>query len=205
MAEEKFSFDQFDQMAQNRASVGAHRVQKKSHKWLIALVLVVLISPLVGVGIGTAMSVMRTGVTQTAQTSAQKDSGSASKESTPASNGASTAQKSAGTADTGKDGGASATAADSQPNLGAKVSVLNGTDEDGLAASNADKLKAAGFTAIKTDDYSDGDPEQSTIFYHGSDLRVTAQKIAAELGITTLTEDAAKAPGATDIVVVLRG
>lgn len=207
VAEKNFSLDQFDEMAKDRSSVGAHRVQKKSHKWLIALLLVVVISPLVGVGIGTVMSIVRTGTTQAAPTTTQTVTAGADElqGTGSAAGGTGSTQESSG-GEQGNAGGAGSagTPAAEQPNLDAPISVLNGTDVEGLAARNAQKLEAAGFTAVQSDDYSEGEPTQSTIFYHGADARATAQKIAAELGVTTLTEDATKAPETGGIVVVLR-
>lgn len=199
---EKFSFDQFDQMAQNHSRAGAHRVQKKSHKWIIALVLVVVLSPLVGIGIGTLMSMMRTGAAPAAQTA---QSTGAVQGTSGQTNSATQGKKAPDSAASANDNQAGAgAAAPAAVNLGAKISVLNGTGKDGLAARNAEKLTAAGFTSVTTGDYRETDPEQSAIYYHSSELKATAQKVAAEIGITALQEDAAKAHDAAGIVVVLR-
>ena len=52
---ENYDADQFDIAAAKRRAVGVHREVKRSHAWLIALILVLLLAPLAGWGVGILM------------------------------------------------------------------------------------------------------------------------------------------------------
>ena len=88
------------------------------------------------------------------------------------------------------------------PALGTKVQVLNGAGVSGFAAKASAKLTAAGFTDVTVGNDKGAAPSASTIFYATPDLAVTAQAVGTALGITQVTESAARASGA--IVVVLK-
>lgn len=79
------------------------------------------------------------------------------------------------------------------------VTVLNGTGRSGLAATKANALKAAGWTAVTPDNYK-GTRTTSVVLYATPELQVTAQAVADALGVATI-EQSDDAKGA--IVVAL--
>jgi cytoskeletal protein RodZ len=87
-------------------------------------------------------------------------------------------------------------------NLAAPVAVLNGAKISGLAAREAEKLEAAGFTAVTPDNFTGTSPAASTVFYASADLQPTAQLVGTTLGIATVVESAVDA--GAGITVVLR-
>lgn len=81
------------------------------------------------------------------------------------------------------------------------VEVYNSTTITGLASNGADRLEAAGFTAVTSGNWSGEDPASSIVYYGTPDDVTTAQQVAATLGIVTVTESAELAPAG--IVAVL--
>ncbi len=94
------------------------------------------------------------------------------------------------------------TPTEAAPALGTPVSVLNGAGVAGLAARTADKLTAAGFTAVTPGNATGSTPVASTVFYGSEDLRSTAELVARTVGVQAVQLSPADA--GSGIVVVLR-
>lgn len=86
------------------------------------------------------------------------------------------------------------------PDLAASVRVLNAANRQGLAASTAEDLEDAGFTAVTAGNGNAGGSTATTVFYGTPELAATAQQVATTLGITNVVESA---DVAEDGVVVL--
>lgn len=70
--------------------------------------------------------------------------------------------------------------------LDASVAVLNAANISGLAALNADKLTAGGFTAVTAGNVSTNLPAVNTVRYSDAQFETTAQQVAALLGISAV-------------------
>jgi hypothetical protein len=86
------------------------------------------------------------------------------------------------------------------PAMGTPVVVLNAAGIGGLAAEQADRLTAAGFTAVTTGNI-DATTDDSVVYYASEDQRVTADLVAQTLGVATVTSGAPD--GGAGITVVL--
>jgi cytoskeletal protein RodZ len=94
------------------------------------------------------------------------------------------------------------TPATAAPVLSTPVSVLNGAGISGLAGRTADKLEAAGFTAVTPGNATSKTPVASTVFYASADLESTARLVAQTIGVDAVAlspDDAGQG-----ITVVLR-
>ncbi|WP_456844292.1 LytR C-terminal domain-containing protein [Cellulomonas sp. P5_C6] len=87
------------------------------------------------------------------------------------------------------------------PVMDTPVTVLNAAKIGGLAAAQAAKLTAAGFTAVATGNFTGTVPADSVVYYAAEDQKATADLVASTLGLTTVTLSAADA--GTGISVVL--
>lgn len=86
------------------------------------------------------------------------------------------------------------------------VSVLNGTNTQGLAAAASDGLNKAGFTDTTTGNLSDGTVHPSTIVYYAPGSKPEAQEVAKELAVTDLkpaTDEILAAGGSVPVIVLL--
>lgn len=215
--------DEFDALAAKREASGAHRVIRKSHAWLIALIAVLVLAPLTGFGVGVLVANVRIGLpdkesasTAELEKPAADDSGdaaaadedgatseSAAQAGTPA--GADTQYGAAAPGAASAQNGANAapdTAAEIK--YGANVQVLNGARIRGFARQHANMLKAKGFTSLTAADYHSSDPRASTVYYADATMKSTATAIAAELGISNIAEDSTTVPDSNSVIVVLR-
>lgn len=86
------------------------------------------------------------------------------------------------------------------PVLETPVMVLNAASIGGLAAAQAEKLTAAGFTSVETGN-ADPTEDVSTVFYTSEDLKPTADLVAQTLGLTQVTLQAADTPGIQVLLV----
>ncbi|MEZ0446807.1 LytR C-terminal domain-containing protein [Cellulomonas sp. ICMP 17802] len=87
------------------------------------------------------------------------------------------------------------------PAMDTPVTVLNAAKISGLAGTQAEKLTAAGFTAVTTGNFTGTAPADSVVYYATEDLKATADLVAATLGLTTVTLSADDA--GTGVSVVL--
>lgn len=76
------------------------------------------------------------------------------------------------------------------PDLSVPVRVLNAANISGLAGGAAEQLEGAGFTDVTAGNGNAGGSTASTVFYANADLAVTAQQVAATLGLTNVVESA---------------
>lgn len=207
------NIDEFDELASERTMRGAHCEHRRSRKWLIALISVILLAPLAGVGIGFLISSARTGMQQS-QTSVSDEADSATAESSDTSADADT-----GNTDASTSGGVTADAKDTESqskqsatnsqaaspvDYTVNIQVLNGSNISGLAALRRDALKEAGFTNVIVDNYLYSKPTVNTVYYDSSATKPAAEAVASALGISSLVEDSLAVPMQNTVIVVLR-
>nr|WP_239539056.1 LytR C-terminal domain-containing protein [Arcanobacterium pluranimalium] len=91
-----------------------------------------------------------------------------------------------------------------QPNLTAKIQVLNGKGVKGYAAEQAKILTNGGYSSVGADNYTKSAPRAATVYFADDVLEVTAKDVASKLGISQVFKapEAVKAPN--QIVVILR-
>lgn len=83
----------------------------------------------------------------------------------------------------------------------AKISVLNGTGTQGLAAQKVSALSSAGFDGATAANARGWDTEVSTVYYEDPNLKATAEEVAKVLGISRVQQTQTGDP---DVVVVLK-
>ena len=88
------------------------------------------------------------------------------------------------------------------PDHNAAIQVLNGTGTQGLAASNTQKLNAAGYAGTSAANATGWDTQVSTVYYEDPGMEATAKDVAATLGIDNVQR--MDGIGSPDVVVVLR-
>ncbi|MCL2802935.1 MAG: LytR C-terminal domain-containing protein [Micrococcales bacterium] len=96
------------------------------------------------------------------------------------------------------------------PDFAAVVTVMNDVSgrytgtKNGLAGRAAQKLAGEGWTnAASSTDHVNNNRETSQVYYSGAEAQVTAEAVAAALGIAAVTEDGAVATAERGIVVSL--
>lgn len=204
--------DEFDRQAAERTTVGVHRAPSSSRPWVIALIAVLVLAPLLGIGIGKLVagsdSPAASETTATSEASAAAASTPTEVTTAPSTvptTAPTTAPTAPTTAPTAPTPEPSVSASAAEPNLAHSVLVLNGRGTSGLAGQKARVLKSAGFTNTAVGDYKSQAPAESTIYYSGREFAGTAKLAGEKLGIVNLVDDAARASqlGST-IVVILR-
>ncbi|MWB97729.1 LytR C-terminal domain-containing protein [Agromyces seonyuensis] len=83
------------------------------------------------------------------------------------------------------------------------VTVLNGTDVDGLAATAADALTGAGLTVAATSNASTSDVAESMVYYSRPDLEGAARGIAGLLPGSDVQETTEFTAIGSDLTVVV--
>lgn len=209
----KYPEDEFDVAARERSTQGAHRKKESNLKWWIALVAILILAPLVGLGLIrlNTMDVRTTAPTpsQIAPTVAesvavpedaensQAESSEQEEPGAPAAEEPTAEEPSADETSPEPSEEPTAEADKTRP-----VSLLNASGITGYAAQKQKTLLEAGFTNVAIGNYRHAAPAQSQIYYpKASDLQ-TVQAIGESLGITQFTENA-RATGGDQIVVVL--
>jgi len=81
------------------------------------------------------------------------------------------------------------------------VLVENATGKSGLASGARDRLKAAGYTNLTTGNWKGAALTTSTVYYSKESDAATAAAVAQQLGITTVTLDAAAAGDQVRVVL----
>lgn len=216
----KYPEDEFDRLAAERATRGAHRRTRNVRPWLLSLIAVLILAPLIGLGIGSLMSgrdtdpqAGETTATQTTDSGQPANDGEADTTGDGAdgegadgdgTNGDGTTGDADGDAVEGEETEDGDAATDAEANLDASILVLNGRGTVGFAGENRDVLAAAGFTNLAVADYAGGaEPAESTVYYASPELEATANAVAEELEATGIVESAPATDG-YDIVVVAR-
>jgi cytoskeletal protein RodZ len=87
------------------------------------------------------------------------------------------------------------------PVMSTPVVVLNAAKISGLAADQAAKLTAAGFTAVTTGNFTGTVPDDSVVYYASEDQKATADLVASTLGLTAVTLSAADAGAGISVVL----
>ena len=113
---------------------------------------------------------------------------------------ASSTKTSKSSATTKAPAGTSTTTPAQQADRTVQVSVLNATSTSGLAAKGAARLRSAGWGIRSTGNYRGG-VSATTVFYGRSSLRATAQAVADDLGLGTVTESADFGPSRVTVVL----
>lgn len=201
--------DEFDSIAATRTVRGAHRRPRKLSPWLIALIAVLVLAPIIGIGIGKFVTsgasdspAVETSQSAGAQDGADGSSEGADESSQPENQPADAQDQTAQP----EEPTAQPTPEMAPANMGHMVLVLNGRGTAGYATEQRDVLRAAGFTNTAAADYRGGDdPADSTVFYSTPEYAGTAQAAADALGITQVQQDV-QVTGGVDapVVVVLR-
>lgn len=216
----KYSEDEFDRLAAERTSYGAHRKVSPINPWIIALVAVLLIAPLLGWLLGNALSDSgepTADETTTSEVATEPTDGETSDDaSTEPTDGETsddaTAEPTDGEPGDGETTDDAATEPTDEPSeeptdeidYSTEVRVLNGRGVAGWAAENAGILNGAGFANTTTGDYAGGAaPANSTVYYASEDVAEEAQAVADALGVTAVQDGSAMGLSAP-IVVVMR-
>lgn len=82
------------------------------------------------------------------------------------------------------------------------VTVINAANVSGLAASQAKKLEAGGFTKVTATNGSGTGVKATTVFYATDAQKVTADAVAQLLGITTVTKSSTQAKSGITVVLM---
>ena len=202
----EYERDEIDELAQQRTVQGAHRVQKRSYKWVIAFIAVIVLAPLAGYGMGAGMAAIRTGLDEkpASQANTQQDADVKSSADTEAKKQAEEQAEAEAKAKAEAEEKAKAEAA-AAVKYETPIKVLNGAGIQGLAGEKAVALEEAGFTSVEADNYDSKQPTESTVYYGNAELKGTADEVASKLGISITSEDTAAATGIDSITVILRG
>ncbi len=86
--------------------------------------------------------------------------------------------------------------------LATPVRVLNAAGVQGLAATKQQLLTAAGFTDVTAGNAGAGGLTATTVFYSSADLRPTADRVAATLGVTAVELSATRANGGVTVILL---
>lgn len=187
-AETHYPEDEFD-VPNPDAARGVHRAPRSAWSRWWPFLAVLVIAPLIAYGL--VIFVSGPGETPTTGSSQAADPETSDAATAPAD---------------GATDGASETPAEEAPapppaNMAAAIEVLNGAQISGLAGEQADKLTAAGFTAVTSGNFSGTAPPDSTVYYASEDLVTTAQLVASTLGLTTVTLSATDAGAGITVVL----
>ena len=188
--------DEFDRAGEDMPQ-GMHLQQPSRWKSVWPFLAVLVIVPAAAWGIshilisGGSQPKATTSVTATASASASATTPSAS----PSSEATSSPSASATTIETPSP----------SPTIpvrhSAKISVLNGTGTQGLAAQKVSALANAGFDGASAANARGWDTEVTTVYYEDPNLKATAEEVANVLGISRVVQTQTGDP---DVVVVLK-
>jgi hypothetical protein len=80
--------------------------------------------------------------------------------------------------------------------------VLNGAGIQGLAAKHQATLEAAGFTDVAASNLTGSKPDANVVVYEDDDMKSTAEAVAAELGISDVSQEAPRGSFAVEVWLV---
>lgn len=192
--------DEFDRLDESTGRRGAHRARPSLLAAALpaALVAVVVVAVLVGVTTLLGSRPPQSAATAGFETPTTSETGSPTSEpsDTPSS------EPTDGPTDEPSDTPTEEATEEPEAEVdrSAAVAVLNGTKTSGLAAQAARQLKNDGWNVVRTDNYRDR-TVPTTVFYADSDLRPTAEAVAADLGGAHVEQNRA----VTDSVTVVLG
>lgn len=178
--------------------VGMHRPKPSKWKNVWPFLAILVIVPALGWAAATALSRQQTTTVTvvpgpTATTSAAPPASSEPSSAAPPS-----ANQSGNTPSPSP----SSSSASSQPDHGAAIQVLNGTETQGYAAAQAGILNQAGYAGTSAANADGWTTQTSTVFYEDPRMEATARDIASKLGISAVRQQSGL--GDPDVVVVLR-
>lgn len=217
----QYEADEFDQLAAQRQTYGAHRIRRRKYGWIIAFVAILVIAPVAGVLGGQLLTQSDKAQELLSQSESEN---SQSQEATTGDETERSDQKKQQD-DHAVDSQQESQSAQVEPseespetqvqttqpeqtapepviNQAAPVSVLNAAGIQGLAREKAQILRNAGFTQVSADNYQGNQVTRSIIYYGDAASADTANKVAADLGISAVEENSNIAR-AGSIVVIL--
>lgn len=200
----RYPEDEFDRMAAERNTVGAHRQPPNARPWIIGVIAVLVLAPLLGIGLGKWLA----GSDEPTSQPSTSASAPAEQTTTPTPSPAEETSPAPATQEAPKNEPTPSAQPPvvAEPNLGQRILVLNGRGTNGLAGQKAAVLKRAGFGNLNVADYKGGaDPVETTVFYASPEFAGTARLAAEKLGIARVVESAEVASKhRTQVVIVLR-
>ena len=177
--------------------VGMHRPKPSTWKNVWPFLAILVIVPALGWAAATALSPRQDTTVKVAPGPTASSSAAAPAPSAPSS-----AAPSAPQSGTTPSPSPSSSAVSSQPDHGAVIQVLNGTETQGYAAAQASILNQAGYAGTSAANADGWATQTSTVYYEDPSMEGTAKDIAAKLGIDNVRQESGL--GNPDIVVVLR-
>ncbi len=84
----------------------------------------------------------------------------------------------------------------------AKVAVLNASGISGLAAKNQKILENGGFTKVTAGNVTGDKPDANVVVYASEDLKATAEEVAKELGIDSVSLDVPQSGAKVEAILV---
>ena len=176
--------------------VGMHRPKPSKWKNVWPFLAILVIVPALGWVAATALYRQ-----QATNVSVQPVPATSSSAQAPATRGAS--PSAAPSVEPTPSSSSPSSAASAEPDHGAVISVLNGTETPGYAAGKVTILNDAGYagtSAANAD--ANWTNTTSTVFYEDPKMEATAKDIASKLGIDTVRQQTGL--GDPDVVIVLR-
>jgi cytoskeletal protein RodZ len=206
VAEYQYPRDEFDVLAAQRRVSGAHRRQKSSAKWWIALIAIVVLAPLAGWGIVQAIGYHGEASTSPSASASAATSATATPSATATASPTPSATPTPSAAATTSSPTPTPSPTTAQVNYTMPIQVLNASSITGLAASKQSILQNQGFSSVTAGNYSYQTPAASQVYYPSAASEATAQAVAQALGIDSanLIQNA-NATGGDQIIVVLAG
>lgn len=193
--------DEFD-VAGEDMPVGMHRPQPSKWKSVWPFLVILIVVPLLAWGASSLLTNRPTSSNTTATPTGQSEAQSA--QSTPETTQSAPAQQAESAQSEPVTEPESTPAPANEPivDTNVKISVLNGTGQNGLAARTAEKLTAAGFAGAATGNATGWETEDSTVYYQDPNLEASARAVGEAVGITNVQQS--NNIGDSDIVVLLR-
>lgn len=193
--------DEFD-VAGEDMPVGMHRPQPSKWKSVWPFLVILIIVPLLAWGASSLLTNRSTPSNTTATPTGQSEAQSA--QSTPETTQSAPAEQAESARPESVTEPESTPSPANEPivDTNVKISVLNGTGRNGLAARTAEELTAAGFAGATTGNATGWTTDDSTVYYQDPNLEASARAVGEAVGITNVRQS--DNIGDSDIVVLLR-
>ncbi|WP_368388298.1 LytR C-terminal domain-containing protein [Schaalia turicensis] len=193
--------DEFD-VAGEDMPVGMHRPQPSKWKSVWPFLVILIIVPLLAWGASSLLTNRSTSSNTTVAPTGQSEAQSA--QSTPETTQSAPAEQAESAQSEPVTEPESTPTPANEPivDTNVKISVLNGTGRNGLAAQTAEELTAAGFAGAATGNATGWTTEVSTVYYQDPNLEASARAVGEAVGITNVQQS--NNIGDSDIVVLLR-
>ncbi|MDK6401173.1 LytR C-terminal domain-containing protein [Pauljensenia sp. UMB1235] len=193
--------DEFD-VAGEDMPVGMHRPQPSKWKSVWPFLVILIVVPLLAWGASSLLTNRPTSSNTTVAPTGQSEAQSA--QSTPETTQSAPAEQAESAQSEPVTEPESTPTPANEPivDTNVKISVLNGTGRNGLAARTAEELTAAGFAGATTGNATGWTTEDSTVYYQDPNLEASARAVGEAVGITNVQQS--NNIGDSDIVVLLR-